>query len=160
MRMNLTQILAPALKACSAGLTALFLTACGSTVGVGDSAGSFVSTSVAQSSQGKVNTAVKSVFLEEGFTLLSEETNEFHFRKWGGRSTEIIYGSWFTDGVSIEPEVVIFDKGAGNFTIHCDVYMREYNGSELHDANWRLLGAGKSSYRGLMRKIKKRAEGP
>jgi hypothetical protein len=160
MRRSTKKITAKALKACSAGLAILLLASCASTVGVGDSAGSFVSTSVENSSHRKVHAAVKSVFREEGFSLLSEEPNEFHFRKWGGRSTEIIYGSWYTEGVAIEPEVIIFDQGAGNYTVHCDVYMREHNGSELLDANWRLLSAGKSAYRGLMKKIKKRAEGP
>lgn len=142
-----------------AGVAALLLGACGSTVGVGGGAGSFVSTSVENSSRSKVNAAVKSVFREEGFTLLREGSNDFYFRKWGGKSTEVIYGSWFTEGVAIEPEVVVFDKGAGNFTVHCDVYMREHNGSELLDANWRLLGSGKVAYNGIMKKIKRRAEG-
>ena len=96
---------------------------------------------------------------EEGVSLLSESPNEFHFRKWGGKSTEIIYGSWFTEGVAIEPEVLVFDKGNGEFAVHCDVYMREHSGSELLDANWKLLGSGKLAYSRMMTRIKKRAEG-
>lgn len=142
-----------------AGMMALVLGSCGSTVGVGGGSGSFVSTPVANSTRAKVNAAVKSVFREEGFTLIREGSNDFYFRKWGGTSTEVIYGSWFTDGVAIEPEVVVFDKGAGNFTVHCDVYMREHNGSELLDANWRLMGSGKMAYNGIMKKIRRRAEG-
>lgn len=146
------------LGSCIVGLAALLLVGCGSTVGVGGGSGSFVSTSVENSSRASVNTAVKSVFREEGFTLISEGSNEFLFRKWGGRSAEVIYGTWLTDGVAIEPEVVVFDKGAGRYMVHCDVYMREHNGSELLDANHRLLGAGKLAYQGMMNKIRKRAE--
>jgi hypothetical protein len=139
-------------------LTSILLCSCGSTVGVGGGKSSFVSTSIENSSRSAVDAAVASVFREEGFSLLTRDANQFNFRKWGGRSTEIIYGSWFADGVAIEPEVIVFDKGAGAFTVHCDVYMREHTGSELLDANWRLLGSGKIAYSGMMRKIRARAE--
>lgn len=144
---------------CLAGLLAVLASGCSSVVGVGGGDSAFVSTTVNGSTRARVNAAVKSVFREEGFTLINESPNEFDFRKWGGRTTELIYGSWFTDGVAIEPEVLVFDKGEGTFAVHCDVYMREHNGSELLDANWRLLASGKMAYNGLMRKIKKRAEG-
>jgi len=147
------------LQGCLVGILAVLLSSCGSSVGVGGGSKSFVSTTVANSSRGAVNAAVKAVFREEGFSLIGEDAGEFHFRKWGGRSAELIYGSWFTEGVAIEPEVMVFDKGQGTFSVHCDVYMREHNGSDLLDANWRLLGSGKMAYNGLMKKIKKRAEG-
>lgn len=157
--LKMMQSRVPFLLACLVLVLPVLLTGCAGTAGVGGGSGSFVSTSVQNSSSGAVRAAVKAVFREEGFSLINEGSNNFHFRKWGGKSTEIIYGSWFTDGVAIEPEVVVFDKGAGNFTVHCDVYMREHNGSELLDANWRLLGSGKMAYNGMMKKIKKHAEG-
>ena len=135
------------------------LTGCGSTVGVGGGSGSLASTTIKNSSRNSVNEAVKATFREEGFTLIHEGSNSFKFRKWGGRSTEIIYGTWFTDGVAIEPEVLVFDKGSGTFSVHCDVYMREHQGREVLDANYRLKASGKAAYSGLMRKIRKRAEG-
>jgi hypothetical protein len=147
------------LHGCVVCLLAVMLSSCSSTVGLGGGKSSFVSTTVKNSSRASVNAAVKSVFREEGFSLLDEGPNDFHFRKWGGKSTEIIYGSWFTDGVAIEPEVLVFDKGNGEFAVHCDVYMREHNGSDLLDANWKLLGSGKLAYSGMMNRIKKRAEG-
>lgn len=140
------------------GSLVLILAACASTVGVGGGSGSFVSTTISNSSAEAVDAAVKSVFREEGFSLLRQSSKSYYFQKWGGRSAEIIYGSWFTEGVAVEPEVIVFDKGAGNFTVHCDVYMREHNGSELLDSDWQLMGAGKVAYNGLMKKIKERAE--
>ena len=146
------------MRGCLVGILVAVATSCSSTVGVGGGASSFVSTSITNSTRSSVDAAVKSVFLEDGFSLINRNGDLFYFRKWGGRSTEVIYGSWFTDGVAIEPEVVVFDKGQGNFTVHCDVYMREHNGSELLDANYRLRASGKMAYNGLMKKIKKRAE--
>lgn len=147
-------------QGCVLAGVAVFLVSCGGTVGVGRGGkSSFVSTSIQNTSRPAVDAAVQSVFQDEGFTLLYRGTNDFHFRKWGGTSAQIIYGSWFSDGIAIEPEVVVFDKGAGSFTVHCDVYMREHTGSDLLDANWRLLGTGKLAYNGLMRDIKRRAEG-
>lgn len=159
MNRKTRRAVAAMMRACLLGSLVAVATSCSSTVGVGGGASSFVSTTVTNSTRASVNAAVKAVFREEGFSLINESANEFQFRKWGGRSAEIIYGSWFTDGVAIEPEVVVFDKGQGTFSVHCDVYMREHNGSELLDANWRLLGSGKMAYNGLMKKIKKRAEG-
>lgn len=140
------------------GALPLLASSCASVVGVGGGKNSFVSTTVQNSTRGSVDEAVKSVFREEGFTLISQRSNEFHFRKWGGRSAEIIYGSWLTEGVAIEPEVVIDARGAGTFGVNCDVYMREHNGKELLDANWRLRSSGKRAYNGMMKKIRKRAE--
>ncbi|MFC4992012.1 hypothetical protein [Rubritalea tangerina] len=132
-------------------------TSCSSTVGIGNSSNAFVSTEINNSSRSKVNSAIKSVFQEEGFALISQGANDYRFQKWGGTSTEVIYGSWFTDGVAIEPEVEIVTLGNNNYVVLCDVYMREHSGSSL-DANWRLMGSGKIAYNGLMKKIKKRAE--
>ena len=149
----------PVLRAILAGGLVLVASGCGSTVGVGGGSSSFVSTTIKNSSRASVDAAVKSVFREEGFTLINQTPDKFHFRKWGGRSTEVIYGSWFTEGVAIEPEVLVFDKGGGTFTVHCDVFMREHQGREILDANYQLRASGKAAYSGMMRKIRKRAEG-
>jgi len=77
----------------------------------------------------------------------------------GGESARLIYGSWFSEGVSAEPEVIVIDRGNGDFAIHCDVYMRENSGSDLLDANWKLRGSGKIAYQRLMNRIKAMAEG-
>lgn len=91
--------------------------------------------------------------------LVSQGPYDIHFRKMGGESARLIYGSWFSEGVAAEPEVIVIDQGNGSFTVHCDVYMREHSGSELLDANWKLRGNGKIAYSRLMSQIKKTAEG-
>jgi hypothetical protein len=149
------------LLAASLTIGALTLaTSCRSTVGIGStSSGSFASTQINNSSRSSVDSAISSVFREEGFTQVYKSGNSFRFQKWGGTSTNVIYGSWFTDGVAIEPEIEVVTLGDNNYAVLCDVFMREHNGSDLMDANWRLLGSGKMAYNGLMKKIKKRAEG-
>jgi hypothetical protein len=142
-----------------AATAAMMLAGCGTTAGVGGGAGSFVSTSISNSTPERVDEAVKAVFLGDGFQLVRQNGNFYHFRKWGGTSTEIMFGSWFTEGVAAEPELVVFNKGGGSFMLHCDVYMREHSGSELLDANHKLRLTGKSAYNSLLRKVKKRAEG-
>lgn len=133
---------------------------CRSTVGIGStSSASFASTQINNASRASVDAAITSVFREEGFNQVYTGANSFRFQKWGGTSTNVIYGSWFTDGVAIEPEIEVVNLGSNKYAVLCDVFMREHNGSDLLDANWRLLGSGKVAYNGLMKKIKKRAEG-
>lgn len=91
--------------------------------------------------------------------MVNEGPYDMHFRKMGGESARLIYGSWFSEGVTAEPEIIVIDRGQGNFAVHCDVYMREHSKSELLNANWKLRGSGKIAYQKLMNRIKKRAEG-
>lgn len=139
-------------------MLAVMLSSCASSVGLGHGSSSFVSVKINNSSREKVDAAVMSVFREEGFSLVSQGPYDTHFRKLGGGSAKLIYGSWFSEGVSAEPEVIIVDLGGGNYRVHCDVYMREHSGSEMLDANWKLLASGKVAYQKLMAKIKKRSE--
>jgi len=147
------------MQALSLCLLALFLNSCASSVGLGSGGRSFAYCNVSNSSRSAVDAAVRSVFQEEGFLLVSQGPYDFHFTKMGGESAKLIYGSWFSEGVSAEPEIIIVDRGNGNFAVHCDVYMREHSGSELLDANWKLRGSGKVAYNRLMNRIKQRAEG-
>lgn len=138
-------------------LLALLFCHCASTVGLGRRNSSFASAEVSNSTRTVVDSSIRAVFQEEGFSLVSQGPYDMHFRKMGSESARLIYGSWFSEGVSAEPEIIVIDKGNGNFTVHCDVYMREHSGSDLLDANWKLRGSGKVAYQNLMRKIKKRA---
>ena len=137
---------------------AVIISSCASSVGLGRGESSFVSVEINNSSRAKVNAAVISVFREEGFSLVSQGPYGIHFRKLGGGSAKLIYGSWLSEGVSAEPEIIIADLGGGNYGVHCDVYMREHSGSELLDANWKVVASGKKAYQKLMNRIKKRSE--
>ena len=139
-------------------MLAVLLSSCASTVGLGRGNSSFVSAEINNSSRKKVDAAVLSVFGEEGFSVVSQGDDDIHFRKMGGGSAKLIYGSWLSEGVSAEPEVTIVDHGGGNYGVHCDVYMREHSGSELLDANWKVMASGKRAYQKLMKRIKKRSE--
>jgi hypothetical protein len=138
----------------------LSTTSCSSTVGLGGAgSSSFASTTITNTSRARVDAAILQSFREEGFRLIAQRGNSFHFQKWGGTSAQVIYGSWFSDGVAVEPQIQVVDIGGGNYTLLCDVYMREHNGNELLDANYKLLASGKVAYNNLLRKIKKQAEG-
>jgi hypothetical protein len=138
---------------------ALFLSSCASSVGLGGGRTSFAHCNISNSSRTAVDAAIRSVFQEEGFMLVSQGPYDFHFRKMGGDAATLIYGSWFSEGVTAEPELIVVDRGQGNFAVHCDVYMREHTGSELLDANWKVRSSGKMAYNRLMNRIKQRAEG-
>ena len=140
-------------------ILAVMLSSCASTVGLGGGRSSFVSTNITGSTRSTVDSAIYAGFQQEGFHLVSHGPYDMHFKKMGGESARLVYGSWFSEGVSAEPEVIVVDRGNGNFAVHCDVYMRENSGSELLDANWKLRGAGKLAYQRLMNRIKKTAEG-
>jgi len=140
-------------------LVAFFVNSCASSVGLGGGRSSFARCNISNSSRAAVDSAIRSVFKEEGFLLVSQGPYDFHFTKMGGDSAKLIYGSWFSEGVSAEPEIIVVDRGNGNFSVHCDVYMREHSGSELLDANWKVRGSGKLAYNRLMDRIKDRAEG-
>ncbi|MFT5882288.1 MAG: hypothetical protein ACI9FG_000789 [Crocinitomicaceae bacterium] len=151
--------LLPLLSVSALAVASLTLsTSCRGTVGIGSTSNAFASTQINNSSRSIVESAIRSVFREDGFSLVSQSGNTFQFQKWGGRSTEVVYGTWFTDGVAVEPEVEMVVLGDGNYAVLCDVYMREH-GSSLNNANHRLLASGKLAYNGMMRKVKKRAEG-
>ena len=143
-----------------ASASILSTTSCSSTVGLGGAgSSSFASTTITNTSRARVDSAILQSFREEGFRLISQSPNSFHFQKWGSTSATVIYGSWFTEGVAVEPQVQVVDIGGGNYTVLCDVYMREHNGNSLNDANYKLLASGKVAYNNLLRKIKKQAEG-
>lgn len=148
----------PLLKLLCLCALGLILSSCASSVGLGGGRSSFASTTINNSTRSTVDAAVKSVFQAEGFQLVSEGPYDMHFRKMGSESARLIYGSWFSDGVTAEPEIIIVDRGNNSFTVHCDVYMREHSNSELLDANWKLRGSGKVAYNRLMSRIKKTAE--
>jgi hypothetical protein len=151
--------LLPLLGVCALAAATLTLsTSCRGTVGIGSSSNAFASTEIHNSSRSSVDSAIRSVFREDGFSLVSQSGNTYQFQKWGGRSTEIVYGTWFTEGVAVEPEVEIVVLGNGSYAVLCDVYMREH-GSSLMKANHRLVASGKIAYNGMMKKVKKRAEG-
>jgi|GEM_PF-1558145 len=147
------------LKATCLCIFAVMLSSCASSVGLGGGSSSFASTTINNSTRSTVDAAIRSVFQEEGFMLISQGPYDMHFRKMGGESSKLIYGSWFSEGVSAEPEIIVVDRGSGSFAVHCDVYMREHSGSDLLDANWKLRGNGKVAYNRLMGRIKKMAEG-
>lgn len=134
------------------------LNSCASTVGVGPTSGSLVGTQIENSTQQRVNGAVKSVFLEDGFTLVSQSSTSFHFRKWGGLSTAIMYGSLQSEGVAAEPEILVTNLGNGRFMVNCDVYMRENKHDSLISTDYKLKASGMVAYNGLMKKVKTRAE--
>ncbi len=138
---------------------AIVLNSCASTVGLGGGRSSFVGTDISGSTRSTVDASIRAVFQQEGFHLVSHGPYDMHFRKMGSDSARLIYGSWFSPGVSAEPEVIVVDRGDGNFSVHCDVYMRENSGSDLLDANWKLRGSGKMAYQRLMGRIKSMAEG-
>lgn len=148
------------LLTCLTIISSVCITSCSSTVGLGGAgSSSFASTTITNTSRARVDSAISQSFRQEGFRLLRQTPNSFHFQKSGGTSAQVIYGSWFTEGVAIEPEIQVVNIGGGNFTLLCDVYMREHNGAALLDANYKLLASGKMAYNSLLRKIKKLAEG-
>ncbi|MGJ8672868.1 hypothetical protein [Rubritalea sp.] len=143
-----------------AAASLLTFTSCASSVGLGGAGSSaFASTTITNTSRARVDAAILQGFREEGFSLINQSAHGFNFQKWGGTSAQVVYGSWFSDGVAAEPQIQVVDIGGGNYTVLCDVYMREHNGSELMDANYKLLANGKLAYNSLLRKIKKQAEG-
>jgi len=147
------------LQAACLCILAVMLSGCASSVGLGGGSSSFATTTINNSTRSTVDAAIRSVFQEEGFMLISQGPYDMHFRKMGGDSAKLIYGSWFSEGVSAEPEIIVVDRGNGSFAVHCDVYMREHSGSDLLDANWKLRGNGKLAYNRLMSRVKKVAEG-
>ncbi|MFC5050840.1 hypothetical protein ACFPK9_09455 [Rubritalea spongiae] len=150
------------LLTCTVLATASILstTSCSSTVGLGGAgSSSFASTTIQNTTRARVDSAILQSFRQEGFSLINQTANGFNFQKWGGTSAQVVYGSWFSDGVAVEPQVQVVDIGGGNYTVLCDVYMREHNGNELLDANYKLLASGKLAYHNLLKKIKKQAEG-
>ncbi|WP_018970938.1 hypothetical protein [Rubritalea marina] len=132
---------------------------CSSVVGIGNNSSSFASTEIHNASRSRVRNAVVQTFRAEGFSLIYEKGNSLRFQKWGGTSAELIYGSWYTEGVAVEPEVEIVELGGNSYAVLCDVFMREHSGSSF-DANYRILATGKMAYDKLMKKIKKIAETP
>ena len=139
---------------------ALLITACASSVGMGKKNTAFATTDITNSSPTAVSNAIAAVFKEEGFATLSQTSKGFRFQKDGGESSKAIYGSWLSGGVMIEPVVKIEDLGNGNFTVNCDVYMREYKDNQrMANDPWKLRKNGKKAYNALLKDVKQRAEG-
>ena len=136
----------------------VLMPSCSSVVGIGGSNSAFSSTEIHNSTKDRVRAATIQVFKAEGFALVYENKNSLRFQKWGGTSAEVIYGSWYTEGVAVEPEIEIVHLGNDDYAVLCDVFMREHSGSSF-DANYKILATGKFAYDKLMKKIKTAAEG-
>ena len=135
------------------------LSGCASTAGVGPSSSSWISVSIENTTRSAVDQAVMDVFRRDGFTLVSRSPYGFSFRKWGGRSTEIMYGSWFTKGVAAEPQITVTNPSAGTYRVHCDVFMREPHRGTLSGSEHQLRAVGRSAYLGLLEQVKQQARG-
>ena len=150
-------LLRPAL-AISAVLS-LLLTGCGTTAGVGPTSSNFASTTIKNTSRAAVDQAVIEVFTGDGFQLISKNSDGFTFRKWGGKSTQIVYGDWFSDGVAVTPTVTVAPAGSGTFKVGCNVTMMEEDVFGELEEKWNPVLIGKSAYNGLLRQVRDRAQG-
>ena len=137
-------------------ISALLLSGCSSTVGVGSD--SFASVEVRNSSLPRVRSATIEVFQYHGFQLTTQTERSLSFRKWGDSKTELMYGSFNSAGVQIQAEIIITSIAAESFRVHCDVTMHENKGGGTVDRNWDLKLMGKHAYKGMLREIKAKAE--
>ncbi len=137
----------------------LLLTGCGTTAGVGPTSGSFASTTIKNTNRAAVDQAVIDVFTGDGFQLISKNSDGFTFRKWGGKSTQIVYGDWFTDGVAVSPKVSVTPIGPDTYKVGCNVTMMEEDVFGELEEKWNPVLIGKSAYNGLLRQVRDRAQG-
>ena len=136
----------------------LLLVGCGTTAGVGPTSGSFASTTIKNTNRTAVDQAVTNVFTGDGFQLISKTSDGFTFRKQGGKSTQIVYGDWFTDGVAVSPKVSVTPAGPATYKVGCNVTMMEENVFGELEEKWNPVLIGKSAYNGLLRQVRDRAQ--
>ena len=137
----------------------LLLTSCGTTAGVGPTSGNFAATTIKNTNRAAVDRAVVDVFTGDGFRLVSRTSDSFTFQKWGGKSTQIVYGDWFSDGVVVSPEVNVASIGSGAYRVGCNVTMMEEDVFGELEQKWKPVLIGKSAYKGLLRQVRDRAQG-
>ena len=142
-----------------AALSSLLLAGCGTTAGVGPTTSNFAATTIKNTNRAAVDQAVLAVFVGDGFQLVSQSSNTFTFRKWGGKSTQVVYGDWFTDGVAVSPTVNVTPVGQGAYRVGCNVTMMERDVFGELEEKWNPVLIGKSAYKGLLRQVRDRAQG-
>ncbi|MCH7224831.1 hypothetical protein [Haloferula sp. A504] len=141
------------------GLTCLLLAGCGGAVGVGGpGSDSLAKVTVKQASPASIRPATVAVFREQGFSVRSETSSSVTFEKVGGRQAEI---AWKTVGnpnpVIIRPTVSWSPMGADQVRLMCDVEIAQESTVYGETVRQPML-AGKSSYSGLLKEIKRRVE--
>ncbi|MBC8126865.1 MAG: hypothetical protein H8M99_06945 [Gloeobacteraceae cyanobacterium ES-bin-144] len=141
------------------GVLALLLSACGSSVGVGDNGvDNLASTRVKASSQELLSSAVMGVFQGEGFAVLSRTSQSITFTKQGGRSADVM---WKTLGnsnpVMIRPTVSWRPSGAGEYWLGCQVEVAQES-TVFGETVRQPMMVGKSAYNDLLRQVKRRVE--
>lgn len=141
-----------------AGLACLTLTACGAAVGVGSGMDYLAATHVRTTSASAVRSAVLTVFREEGFTLVSRDSESATFVKDGGRGAAI---AWSTidnsNPVLIRPTVTWRESGKGEFWVGCEVQVTQQSTVSGETVRQPLV-VGKSAYHGLLQKVKRAVE--
>lgn len=139
-------------------LLPLGLVSCGaSSVGLGDSSDSLASVYVKSTDIPKARRAVAQVFAEEGFTDAGSAHGTLFFRKEGGRAAYLAWGGWGGDKVMINPQVGVYRAGDG-IRLDCDLYISTVSEHFGENDAFRPWGAGRSAYRRVLRRIKKRIE--
>ena len=154
----MTRILAPAFLAT---FCLYWLTGCSSAVGIDKEGNDFASVTVYQSSREAVDRAIKEVFTEAGFQLVTEWPDRYAFSKDGGKSTALLYGkTWKTERMTIEPKINIQENGHASYTMSCEVFIQEHtSGNFSKPSPYRIKRNGRGEYRKLMEQVRLESEG-
>lgn len=130
--------------------------------GISEEPDAFASARVVQSTFDQIDTAVREVFRENGFTFVTKRGSAYTFKKMGDKATAVIYGTtWSTDYMTIEPEVTVRDEGAGNYLLTCEVLVVEHVSSSLDSATGtrhKLRRRGSKGYEDILKRVKSVAE--
>lgn len=130
--------------------------------GTSDKPDAFASAEVSQSNFAELDTAIREVFKDHGFTFVTQVGSAYKFKKKGDKATAILYGTtWSTDYMTIEPEITIHDEGAGNYLLTCEVLVVEHVSTTLDSANGtrhQLRRRGSKGYKNMLKEVKAIAE--
>lgn len=130
--------------------------------GMSEAPKAYASVQVVDSTSAQLDTAMREVFKDNGFTFVAKTGSNYRFTKMGDKASAVLYGtSWSTEYMTIEPEVTVHDEGNGNYLLNCEVTIVEHVNRSLDTTTGnrhQLIRRGSKGYEKMLKEVKSKAE--
>ena len=111
-------------------------------------------------SDAEIRKVTRTVFAEDGYSLVSEEATFMEFQRPGSRRDALKWGGWSGEGVLIRAKVRMTGLGDEGRLLQLDMFAVRDAGDGLFESESRMIMVDKQPYRRLMEEVGKRLQTP
>ncbi|MGD0258786.1 MAG: hypothetical protein ABSD29_03075 [Verrucomicrobiota bacterium] len=119
---------------------------------------SHASLTVKGRSDAEIRQATKTVFAEDGYTLVLEGEKFMGFQRPGSRRDALKWGGWSGEGVVIRAKVKMSKLADDSRLLQLDMFAVRDAGDGIVESESRMILLNKKPYRQLMKEIGKRLQ--